>query len=211
MDVNPPKEKIVAPDEQICSFVPMAAVNDVTGEIDNPEEKDFKLVKKGYTYFKNGDIIFAKITPCMENGKSAIVKDMKNGFAFGSTEFYVLRPSKYVNEKLIHYLVRSRKFRAEAKAVMSDAVGQQRVPKAFIEEYMFPLPPKEEQEKIVSILDSLFQKEDEVFNIISMEESIEILKNSILNKAFRGELGTNDPSEESAIELLNEVLQEKFN
>ncbi len=83
LDVNPPKEKLDLPDNQICSFVPMASVSDVTGKIEKVEERYFSTVKKGYTFFKNGDIIFAKITPCMENGKSAIVEGMKNGFGFG--------------------------------------------------------------------------------------------------------------------------------
>jgi type I restriction enzyme S subunit len=210
LDVNPPKEKIDATDDQSCSFVPMASVSDVTGKIEKIEEKDFLAVKKGYTLFKNGDVIFAKITPCMENGKSAIVKEMKNGYGFGSTEFYVIRTSEYVTEKLIHFLVRSRKFRAEAKAVMTGAVGQQRVPKSFIEDYLFPLPPKMEQEKIISLLNSIYDNDEEVTKIISLETALNQLKQSILSKAFRGELGTNDPTEESAIELLKEVLQEKL-
>lgn len=210
LDVNPPKEKLDLPDNQICSFVPMASVSDVTGKIEKVEERYFSTVKKGYTFFKNGDIIFAKITPCMENGKSAIVEGMKNGFGFGSTEFFVLRVSEHVNKKLIHFLIRSKRFRAEAKSVMSGAVGQQRVPKNFIEEYLFPLPPKAEQEKIVSILDSIFDNEDEIVEILSLESQLEILKKSILSKAFRGELGTNDPQEESALEILKEILREKL-
>lgn len=210
LDVNPPKEKLDLPDNQICSFVPMASVSDVTGKIEKVEERYFSTVKKGYTFFKNGDIIFAKITPCMENGKSAIVEGMKNGFGFGSTEFFVLRVSEHVNKKLIHFLIRSKRFRAEAKNVMSGAVGQQRVPKNFIEEYLFPLPPKAEQEKIVSILDSIFDNEDEIIEILSLESQLEILKKSILFKAFRGELGTNDPQEESALEILKEILREKL-
>lgn len=209
LEVNPPKEKIDAPDDQICSFVPMAAVSDVTGEIIEIEERKFSDVKRGYTLFKDRDIIFAKITPCMENGKSAIVRGMKNGFAYGSTEFYVLRISKHINEELIYFLVRSRNFRAEAKRVMTGAVGQQRVPKKFIEDYLFPLPPKMEQKKIVSLINSLFKKEEEALRFISLEETLDTLKNSILSKAFRGELGTNDPAEESAFELLKEVLRGK--
>lgn len=209
LKVNPPKEKIEAPDDQICSFVPMASVSDVTGKIVEIEKRKFSDVKRGYTLFKDNDVIFAKITPCMENGKSAIIKGMKNGFGYGSTEFYVLRASKHINEQLIHFLVRSKKFRAEAKRVMTGAVGQQRVPKKFIEDYLFPLPPKMEQEQIVSLLNSLFKKEEEAMQVSYLEETLGILKKSILYKAFRGELDTNDPAEESAIELLKEVLQGK--
>ena len=210
VQVNPPKKKIEEiSDQQICTFVPMPAVSDKTGKIESPEEKEYAKVKKGYTFFLENDVLFAKITPCMENGKSAIAKNLKNGFGFGSTEFHVLRSNEYINERYLHYLVRSKKFRLEAKGEMTGAVGQQRVPKEFLVNYPFPLPPKEEQDAIVDILDEIFTRDDIAHRIIDTKYELETLKQSILSKAFRGELGTNDPTEESAIELLKEVLQEQ--
>ncbi|QHZ48756.1 hypothetical protein M654_022190 [Bacillus sp. NSP9.1] len=143
----------------------------------------------------------------MENGKISIARNVKNGYGFGSTEFHVLRTSEYINEQYIHYLVRSQRFRTEAKREMTEAVGQQRGPKSFLINYQLPLPPKEEQDAIVKILNEIFSKDDYSKLIIQLESSLETLKQSILSKAFRGELGTNDPSEENAIELLKEVLQ----
>lgn len=211
IDINPPKKKLTdVEDEEICSFIPMQAVSDKNGEITNPETKVFKKVKRGYTFFIEGDIIFAKITPCMENGKTAIAKNLHNGFAFGSTEFHVLRANPLVNTKFVYYLLRAKQFRLQAKAEMTGAVGQQRVPKAYLENYAFPLPPKEEQDRIVEILEELNIRELKLKEISGLENQLFILKQSILNKAFRGELGTNDPAEESALTLLKEVLQEKI-
>lgn len=210
VQVNPPKKKLhEVSEEQICTFIPMPAVSDKTGKIEEPEEREYKKVKKGYTFFLENDVLFAKITPCMENGKSAIARQLKNGFGFGSTEFHVLRTCEYVNEQYIHYLVRSKKFRAEAKREMTGAVGQQRVSKAFLSNYSFALPPKEEQDAIVNILDDIFAKDDYSKYNLQLESKLELLKQSVLSKAFRGELGTNDQSEENAIELLKEVLQKQ--
>ena len=210
VDINPSKKKLVdIEDDQICTFIPMSSISDKTGEIENPEIREYAKVKKGYTFFLENDILFAKITPCMENGKIAIAQNLINGFGFGSTEFHVIRTNPYINTKLIYYLLRSKKFRMEAKKEMTGAVGQQRVPKSFLENYLFPLPPKAEQDKIVELLDKLYAKEVEISKIEALEGEIDSLRQSILNKAFRGELGTNDPTDEHAIELLKEVLKSK--
>ncbi|UOE77155.1 restriction endonuclease subunit S [Parageobacillus thermoglucosidasius] len=210
VDINPPKKKLAdIEDDQICTFIPMTSISDKTGEIENPEIREYAKVKKGYTFFLENDILFAKITPCMENGKTAIAQNLINGFGFGSTEFHVIRTNSYINTKLIYYLLRSKKFRMEAKKEMTGAVGQQRVPKSFLENYLFPLPTKREQDKIVELLDKLYAKEVEISKIEALEGEIDSLRQSILNKAFRGELGTNDPTDEHAIELLKEVLKSK--
>ncbi|MGG4171427.1 restriction endonuclease subunit S [Bacillus safensis] len=210
VQVNPKKKKLEdVPEEQICTFIPMPAVSDKTGEIEAPEEREYSKVKKGYTFFEENDVLFAKITPCMENGKAAIAKNLKNGFGFGSTEFHVLRTSECINETYIHYFVRSKKFRLEAKRKMTGAVGQQRVPKEFLINYPLPLPPKEEQDVIVRTLSEIFSKDLFVEQSLHIESKLELIKQSILSKAFRGELGTNNPSEENSIESLKAILQEQ--
>ncbi|WP_281215563.1 restriction endonuclease subunit S [Bacillus altitudinis] len=210
VQINPKKKKLEdVPGEQICTFIPMPAVSDKTGEIEQPEEREYSKVKKGYTFFEEKDVLFAKITPCMENGKAAIAKNLKNGFGFGSTEFHVLRTSECINETYIHYFVRSKKFRLEAKREMTGAVGQQRVPKEFLINYPLPLPPKEEQDVIVRTLSEIFSKDHFVEQSLHIESKLELIKQSILSKAFRGELGTNNPSEENSIELLKAILQEQ--
>lgn len=197
-------------DDMIVSFIPMPCVSDIWGKIIKKELRKLGEVKKGYTNFCEGDVLFAKITPCMENGKSAIVDKLENDIGFGSTEFYVLRcDENKLNNKYLHYFVRQKTFRDEAKGEMTGAVGQQRVPKTFLENYKMKLPTIEEQQEIVNILDKLLAKYNKIKNLEQQLEKIELLKKAILAKAFRGELGTNNPDEESAENLLKEILAEK--
>lgn len=197
-------------DDMIVSFIPMPCVSDIWGKIIKKELRKLGEVKKGYTNFCEGDVLFAKITPCMENGKSAIIDKLENDIGFGSTEFYVLRcDENKLNNKYLHYFVRQKTFRDEAKGEMTGAVGQQRVPKTFLENYKMKVPTIEEQQEIVNILDKLLAKYNKIKDLEQQLEQIELLKKAILAKAFRGELGTNNPDEESAENLLKEILAEK--
>lgn len=208
--VNPKKIDSKNLDDNLeVSFIPMAAVSDVFGEIVNSEVKNLQDVRSGFTNFAEGDVIFAKITPCMENGKSAIVGRLVNGIGYGSTEFYVLRCKQELYNKYLYHMVRNTTFRAEAKAVMTGAVGQQRVPKMFLQEYQLLLPSLPEQHEIVRLIDDLLARERSAQQAAEQAlASIELMKKSILARAFRGELGTNKASEASAVELLKQVLAE---
>ena len=208
--VNPKKIDAKNLDDNLeVSFVPMAAVSDVFGEIVNHEVKNLQDVRTGFTNFSEGDVIFAKITPCMENGKSAIVGPLVNDIGYGSTEFYVLRCKKELYNKYLYHMVRNTTFRAEAKAVMTGAVGQQRVPKTFLQEYQLLLPTLSEQHEIVRLIDDLLARERKAQQATEQAlASIDLMKKSILARAFRGELGTNKASEASALELLKQVLAE---
>lgn len=208
--VNPKKIDAKNLDDNLeVSFVPMAAVSDVLGEIVNHEVKNLQDVRTGFTNFSKGDVIFAKITPCMENGKSAIVGPLVNDIGYGSTEFYVLRCKEELNNKYLYHMVRNTTFRAEAKAVMTGAVGQQRVPKTFLQEYQLLLPTLPEQHEIVRLIDDLLARERAAQQAAEQAlASIDLMKKSILARAFRGELGTNKASEASALELLKQVLAE---
>ncbi len=207
VQINPPKYKPEIGDDTLCSFVPMKAVSDKLGIIENIEKKPYVKIKNGYTSFKENDVLFAKITPCMENGKAAIAKNLINGFGYGSTEFFVFRCSTIVDNNFLYYLVRSKFFRDLAEPNMTGTVGQRRVPKKYLNSFKFPLPPLEEQKEIVPILENLLDHEDEAKAFIDMEEQIDLLEKSILSKAFRGELGTNDPGDEPAIELLKREIR----
>lgn len=208
--VNPKKIDAKNLDDNLeVSFVPMAAVSDVLGEIVNHEVKNLQDVRTGFTNFSKGDVIFAKITPCMENGKSAIVGPLVNDIGYGSTEFYVLRCKEELNNKYLYHMVRNTTFRAEAKAVMTGVVGQQRVPKTFLQEYQLLLPTLSEQHEIVRLIDDLLARERAAQQAAEQAlASIDLMKKSILARAFRGELGTNKASEASALELLKQVLAE---
>lgn len=202
--VNPPKiDTSDLPDDLEVSFFPMQALSEIYGEITEPQTRLLKEVRTGFTNFSEGDIVFAKITPCMENGKSAVIGKLVNDIGYGTTEFYVLRCGEKLYHRYLYHLVRDQHFRDEAKAVMTGAVGQQRVPKNFLETYLLQLPSVPEQQEIVRILDSLFGKEQQAKEAAeSVLNQIDTMKKAILARAFRGELGTNDPAEESAEILL---------
>ena len=197
-------------DDTNVTFVPMHSVSDILGRIEMPLVKKLREVKKGYTNFSENDVLFAKITPCMENGKSAIVGKLVNDIGFGSTEFHVFRCGDKLYNRYLYNLIRSQLFLDKAKAVMTGAVGQQRVPKTFLDEYILNTPSIEEQKEIVRIVDNLLGNEQQAKDLSDVIEKIDLMKKAILARAFRGELGTNNPEEESIVELLKEVLKEKL-
>ena len=156
-ELNPSKE-INLTNKELVSFVPMNAVDDVTGVIIKLQERELIEVNKGYTHFKTGDVIFAKITPCMENGKIAIAENLKNDIGFGSTEFHVFRAKIEKSlPKYIYYVLRTKKFRQLAKEKMTGSSGHKRVPETFLKEYNWPLPPLDIQRQIVKKLDKQMQ------------------------------------------------------
>ena len=197
-------------DELKVSFFPMASLSEEYGEITDPQIRELGEVKKGFTNFMEGDVVFAKITPCMENGKSAVIGELVNGIGYGTTEFFVLRCGMKLSNRYLYHLLRDKNFRGRAKSVMSGAVGQQRVPKKFLENYQLYLPTLKEQKVIVTMLDECFHKEHQIKLIAeSTLNQIDTMKKSILAKAFRGELGTNDPEELSSKALLKGILAEE--
>ena len=143
----------LSPEEQV-TFVPMAAVDESAAAIASPQVRQFREVAKGYTYMEEGDVIFAKITPCMQNGKHAILTDTLTGIAFGSTEFHVLRPTDQVLSTWVHRFLLRPELLAEAQSRFTGTAGQQRVPKDFLIEKAIPLPPLKEQHQIVIQLET---------------------------------------------------------
>lgn len=150
---NPKHKSDLLPESNV-SFVPMSAIDEHSGKIVESALRKYKEVSKGYTHFSDGDVIFAKITPCMENGKVAIAQDLVNGLACGSTEFFVFRPEG-IEASLLWYYLRQPSFRKDAETHMTGAVGQRRVPRIFLENHSIGLPPLAEQRRIVTKLDSL--------------------------------------------------------
>jgi type I restriction enzyme S subunit len=176
--------------EMEVQFLPMKLVEEIVNKIHLSDIKKLHEVLKGsYTPFIDNDIIFAKVTPCMENGKIAVVEKLKNGIGFGSSEFHVVRTNEKVSNKFMFYFLVQDRFRNEAANKMTGAVGLRRVPKQFIENYQIPIASIEEQHLIVEEIESRISVADK------MEESIvhsllqaEALRQSILKKAFSGEL-----------------------
>ncbi|GDY08471.1 hypothetical protein LBMAG52_19570 [Planctomycetia bacterium] len=114
-------------------------------------------VAGSYTYFAEGDVLLAKITPCFQNGKLGIAKNLKNGVGFGSSEFIVIRPSAELDREYVYYFLSREDFLAEGVLRMGGSVGQQRVPNEFVQGQLIPLPPLAEQRRIVGILDEAFE------------------------------------------------------
>lgn len=133
------------------SFIPMDAVSNA-GRLQYRIIKPYSEVSKGFTYLGEGDVLFAKITPCMENGKGAIATEIKNGIGLGSTEFHVLRANEETVNTFIYQYVHWKQFRTYAKANMTGSAGQQRVPTDFLDTYPMLLPPLPEQRKIAAVL-----------------------------------------------------------
>lgn len=137
LDVNPKPIKVDDDDEVL--FVPMAAVSDVSGTIAAPEHREKGTLASGYKQALPGDLIFARITPCMQNGKSAVIPSGGPRVAYGSTEFHVLRGEASVIE-WVHLVVRSRWFTRQAEASFTGTAGQQRVPASFLRDVSIPVP-----------------------------------------------------------------------
>jgi type I restriction enzyme, S subunit len=141
-ELNPAKPAADAlPAEAPVSFVRMPAVNADLGAITNPETRPFASVRKGgFTSFRDGDVIMAKITPCTENGKAALAAELTGRLGFGSTEFHVLRSNGAVLPEYRWRFIRQTSFRRMAEAEMTGSVGQKRVPVSFLEGAVIPLP-----------------------------------------------------------------------
>jgi Restriction endonuclease S subunits len=150
--INPPFRETVAPEESV-SFVPMAAVSEVTGRIEVVTERPYQEVAKGFTPFRSGDILVAKITPCFENGKIALA-EVPHPNALGSTEFHVVRADEaQIDRRFLFHFLRQPRIRTEGERKMTGSAGQRRVPKHFLESLDLPRPPLNEQQRIAAILD----------------------------------------------------------
>jgi type I restriction enzyme, S subunit len=156
--INPRRPRINRAEEAATSFIPMNAVDEREGAITELQARPFGQVKKGYTFFEEGDVLFAKITPCMENGKATIAPGLIDGVGFGSTKFHVLRPGQELIAKWALLFVRQECFRQEATKAFRGAVGQQRVPQEFLGAYPVPLPPISEQCRIVARVEALMER-----------------------------------------------------
>lgn len=215
VDVNPKLDKSLYDDELGVSFVPMPAVGAENGAIDVSETKSFVSVKKGYTAFQESDVLFAKITPCMENGKMAVVPELKNELGFGSTEFHVLRTYSGISHQYIYYFVSQKLFRIEAGHNMSGAVGQRRVPAPWLSQISIPLPPKFEQQRIISKIEGLLSALDNgIESLKTAREQLKVYRQSLLKHAFEGRLTEqwrrdNADKLETADDLFVRIQQER--
>ncbi|AXR63482.1 restriction endonuclease subunit S [Leptospira mayottensis] len=197
-------------DDLEVQFLPMKLVEEVSGKIQLSEVRKIGEVKKGYTPFENEDVIFAKVTPCMENGKIAHVSNLKNGIGFGSSEFHVIRSSDAIKAKYIFYYVVRQQFRNEAEAKMTGAVGLRRVPKQFIESVQIPLPPLAEQQRIVSKIEELFSELDKgIENLRTVQQQLKVYRQAVLKSAFEGKLSKDWRDQNPDLSVSEDIVEEK--
>ena len=198
-------------DNTEVSFVPMANIKEGYANKFISDIRVWKKVKKGYTHFADNDIGIAKITPCFENKKSVVFSGLINGYGAGTTELYIVRTisSLVIPEYLLNFVKRD-DFIAGGVLTFSGDVGQQRVTKDYVANYLFTLPPLNEQQRILnavhnanSLIESIEKSKD---NLI---RNIDKTKSKILDLAIRGKLVPQDPNDEPASILLERIRAEK--
>ena len=204
--LNPPPTEARNRGESLeVSFVPMEAI----GEYGGLELTTTKLVGEvytGYTYFREGDVVVAKITPCFENGKGAVATGLVNEIAFGTTELHVLRVKESIDRQFLFYLSMGDEFRRLGEAEMYGAGGQKRVPDSFIRNLMHPLPPLSEQHAIAAFLDRETAKIDAL--VAKKERLIELLqekRTALISDAVTKGLDPDVPLKDSGVEWLGEI------
>jgi len=190
--IRPPKReaKEVLGENDFVSFVPMKVLGEDEKSFNSIENKKLSEVTSSYTYFKNNDVLLAKITPCFENGKLGIAKNLTNEIGFGSSEFIVYRALDSLHPEYLYYFLSQESFRIIGKSQMTGAVGHKRIPKEFYERYKIPVPPLKEQKQIVNTLDKAFNQIDQAKE--NLEQNLHNAKElfqSKLNEVFsqRGE------------------------
>lgn len=179
-ELNPNKREELLNFNGDVSFIPMANVSE-NGKINLSINRNIDDVRKGFTFFKDNDVIVAKITPCFENGKGAPLFGLLNGIGFGSTEFYVLRPKNTVNTVWLYHVTMLSEFRREGERKMTGSGGQRRIPKDFISNFKLNIPPLSLQNEFA---DFVAQVDKSQLAIQKSLEELETLKKSLMQEYF---------------------------
>lgn len=197
MQLNPPKSEVNKKNEMRVTFLPMEKLLS-NGEVDCSVSRPIDDVYAGYTYFRDNDIVMAKVTPCFENGNIALMEGLENGVGFGTTELHVLRANQKIKEKYLYYLLRTEYFKQEGVSTMYGVGGLKRIPAQFILDYKIGLPSEKEQEEILQHIeminediDVLIEKQHEV--IIKLKE----YRESLIYEAVTGKIDLRDYEEET--------------
>lgn len=184
-EVNP---KNKAADELDAAFIPMEKISAGMLSEYSYETQEWCKAKKGHTQFADGDVAFAKISPCFENRKSMMLNNLPNSIGGGTTELIILRNAS-INQKYTFWLVSDERFIRGGVQTYSGTVGQQRINMDYVRSYPIPLPPLSEQQRIVERIEELFAKLDEAKERLQeVADSFAVRKAAILHKAFTGEL-----------------------
>lgn len=203
--VNPSKSEVShLPGWIEVSFLPMERVGN--GTLDLSVAKPLAAIKQGFTYFRDGDVVVAKITPSFENGKGALASGLQNGIGFGTTELHVIRASKAIDRQYLYYMTLTHQFRGMGETQMFGTAGQKRVPDRFINDFPTPLPPLTEQRVIVAFLDHEITRMDTL--ITQKSDLIKLLdkkRTSIISHAVTKGLNPKARMKFSGVEWLGEI------
>ena len=188
-------------DDDVVSFLPMNAIGD-DGSIDLTQAVELGSVTSGYTFFEENDVSVAKITPCFENGKGAVMKGLSNGLGFGTTELVILRPhEKTVDPNYLYFVTQLRAFRSLGESEMYGAGGQKRVPLNFIRDFRMGWPPFQEQKAIVNwLIPTLDRLSDLVDNASKLIKYLDERRSALISAAVTGKIDVRNwrPSKQSA-------------
>ena len=188
VETNPLKSEVALNENELVSFVPMEAIHE-NGGLTLDLDKELNEVYSSYTYFKDKDVVVAKITPCFENGKGSIAKGLTNSIGFGTTELHVLRSTKKMNHEFLFYLTISDSFRKIGESWMYGAGGQKRIPEIFIKDLIIPICDIAEQKIIV---DRLTKKVKKMHSLkLKIKDSIHKLKEyreALITAAVTGQI-----------------------
>lgn len=203
--LNPVKSELMVSGDTEVSFVPMDAVGE-HGGLRLDEQRLLDDVYNGFTYFRDGDVVVAKITPCFENGKTALAFGLVNGLGFGTTELHVLRAGKTLDARFLFYLTIAHDFRGYGEAEMLGAGGQKRVPERFFKDWRAPLSPLAVQERIAAFLDEKTAQIDAL--IEKKQQLLERLaekRQAIITQAVTKGLNPATPMKDSGIDRLGQI------
>ena len=199
------------PDDTEVSFVPMPLIQEAYANNHTYEERLWRSIKSGFTHFADNDIGVAKITPCFENKKSVVFKNLKNGYGAGTTELHIIRTiSDYIYPEYVLWNLKTDSFITNGINAFSGAVGQKRIGRYFIENSLIPIPPTHEQKRIIDYISLAFIYIDKIDKSKeSLKVDINVIKSKILDLAIRGKLVPQNPDDEPATVLLERIRAEK--
>lgn len=190
--INPGPSRQTSPDSQV-TFIPMSAVGEETGTIDTTQHRPYGAVRRGFRPVMDGDVLFAKITPSMENGKAAVAQGLNEGLGVASTEFHVLRPLDGLDAEFLRYWLSQRSFRSEARRHMSGTAGQLRVPASYLRQIRIPVPSVAAQKQTVALIEQqLTRLESGRVLLQNLLVGLERIRQSVFQAAVRGMLAENE-------------------
>ncbi|MFI0434996.1 MAG: restriction endonuclease subunit S [Parachlamydiaceae bacterium] len=182
------------------------------GDLINPPLKHISKVDSGFTYFKNGDVVIAKITPCFENGKGALIANLDSTCGFGTTELIVLRPFQAIQGSFLYWISRSSLFRLIGEKFMVGAAGQKRVPSTFIKGYPIALPPLDEQNNIINHIQAITDNMNNCISKITKEiHLIQDYRTRLISDVVTGQIDVRNIEIDDIVEeeLIEEALEEE--